>query len=262
METDLSRPLMSGPSLEWACMQRFCFELACFGLEAVELGCDRGVKRLELCSHREQDGLTPEDEMVEAALRLRKPSQTQIIVMLRPDPQDNDLTEGRLKRIQDSILKFRDSGVDGFVVGLATPEGQLPESVLKDLMELAPGLQWVFHRLIDQLPIPLSALRQLLSWGFCRVLSSGGQPTAMQGWNTLMEWQAALPQLQILAGGGLRAAQIMEIKRLYSNLELWPLGGVHSSCHQSQKPNQGINAYELEKMLNLCRGNFGVCEGI
>lgn len=243
-------------------MQRLCFELACFGLEAVELGCERGVERLELCSHREQDGLTPEDEMVEAALRLRKRSQTQIVVMLRPDPQDNDLTVDRLKRIQDSILKFRDSGVDGFVVGLATTEGQLPEAVLKDLMELAPGQQWVFHRLIDQLPNPLSAMRQLLNWGFCRVLSSGGQPTAMQGWRTLMEWQAALPQLEILAGGGLRAAHIQEIKRLYSNLELWPRGGVHSSCYNPSNSELGIHIPELEDMLNVCRGNFGECEGI
>ncbi|MFM8786736.1 MAG: copper homeostasis protein CutC, partial [Bacteroidota bacterium] len=101
---------MSGPSLE----------LACFGEEAVALGCDRGVARLELCSHREQDGLTPGDAMVEKALSLRRKGMTRIMLMLRPDALDTDLSDDRIGKIQESIKRYRNTEVDGFVIGLAT----------------------------------------------------------------------------------------------------------------------------------------------
>jgi len=220
---------MSGPSLE----------LACFGEEAVALGCDRGVARLELCSHREQDGLTPEDAMVDKALSLRRNGITRLMVMIRPDPLDTDLSDDRIGKIQESIKRFRNTEVDGFVIGLATEELELPLELLADLRALAPAREWVYHRLIDRLPNPFLALNVLQALGFRRVLSSGGQATARQGWSTLMAWQAAYPQLEILAGGGLRAAHVVELKRIYPNLELWPRGGVHSSCLCVDE-NQGL----------------------
>ena len=236
---------MSGPSLD-----SVCFELACFGEEAVALGCARGVARLELCSHRDQDGLSPEDTMVEAALSLRRKGITRLMVMLRPDPLDTDLSDHRIHKIKDSIKQFRNSGVDGFVIGLATEDLQLPLELLADLRALAPAKDWVFHRLIDRLPDPLSAIRELQSWGFCRVLSSGGQPTARQGWSTLMAWQAAHPQLEILAGGGLRASDVMELKSIYPSLALWPRGGVHSSCLTSGSIRLGLDI--LDEFLAQC----------
>lgn len=244
---------MSGPSLD-----SVCFELACFGEEAVALGCDRGVARLELCSHRDQDGLTPEDAMVEAALSLRRQGITRLMVMLRPDPLDTDLSDHRIHKIKDSIKQFRNSGVDGFVIGLATEDLELPLELLADLRALAPAKDWVFHRLIDRLPDPLSAMRELQSWGFCRVLSSGGQPTAMQGWSNLMRWQAALPRLELMAGGGLRATHVMELQRRHPQRNLWPRGGVHSSCLPESSdllnPALTVSPGDLDELVALCWG--------
>lgn len=235
---------MFGPSLD-----SVCFELACFGEEAVALGCDRGVARLELCSHRDQDGLTPEDAMVEAALSLRRQGITRLMVMLRPDPVDTDLSDHRIHKIKDSIKQFRNSGVDGFVIGLATEDLELPLELLAELRAVAPAKEWVFHRLIDRLPNPFLALNALQTLGFRRVLSSGGQPTARQGWSTLMALQAAYPQLEILAGGGLRAADVMELQSIHPNLALWPRGGVHSSCLCVDE-NQGLEK-ELDAMQKV-----------
>jgi len=231
---------MSGPSLE----------LACFGEEAVALGCDRGVARLELCSHREQDGLTPEDDMVAKALSLRRQGITRLVVMLRPDPLDTDLSDHRIHKIKNSIKQLRNSGVDGFVIGLATAELELPLELLDELRALAPAKQWVFHRLIDRLPNPFLALNTLQALGFRRVLSSGGQATVRQGWSTLMAMQAAHPQLEILAGGGLRSADVIELKSVYPNLALWPRGGLHGSCLASG--SLGLDPDILDEFLALC----------
>ncbi len=244
---------MSGPSLD-----SVCFELACFGEEAVALGCDRGVARLELCSHREQDGLTPEDRMVEVALSLRRKGMTRLMLMLRPDALDTDLSDDRIRKIQESIKRYRNTEADGFVIGLATEDLELPLELLADLRALAPAKEWVFHRLIDQLPDPLSAMRELQSWGFCRVLSSGGQPTAMQGWSNLMRWQAALPRLELMAGGGLRATHVMELQRRHPQRNLWPRGGVHSSCLPESSdllnPALTVSPEDLDELVALCWG--------
>lgn len=239
---DYFKLLMSGPSLE----------LACFGLEAVELGCDAGVSRLELCSHRELDGLSPDEGMVESALRHRQPGKTRLMVMLRPDEQDTDLSEGRLTAIRQCVTLYRNSGIEGFVMGLATPDMELPVSVLNDLMALAPGMEWVFHRLIDRIPDPLGAMNQLAALGFHRILSSGSELTAMQGWPKLMAWQAALPKLEIMAGGGLRASHIRNLLLLYPSLSLWPKGGVHSSCLEGSSDR--VNPFDLQQMMALCPG--------
>ena len=95
----------------------------------------------------------------------------------------------------------------------------------------------------------MSALNALQALGFRRVLSSGGQATARQGWSTLMAWQAAYPQLEILAGGGLRATDVMELQRIHPNLALWPRGGVHSSCLASGSLRLGADI--LDEFLAL-----------
>ena len=163
---------------------------------------------------------------------------------------DTDLSDHRIRKIKESIMLFRNTEVDGFVIGLATEKLEMPLELLAELRALASGKEWVFHRLIDRLPNPMLALKTLDALGFRRVLSSGGQATALQGWSTLMGWQAAYPQLEILAGGGLRAAHVVELKRIYPNIELWPRGGVHSSC--LVPGSESINADCLDEMIAQC----------
>lgn len=233
---------MSGPS----------FELACFDTDAVRLGCARGVDRLELCSQRDQDGLTPEDAMVEAALRYRHQGQPRIIVMLRPDAEDTLWDENKLKNIVDLVNRWKNEGVDGFVIGFAGISNmhghlEIAQEWLQSILAIAPQKEWVFHRLIDRLHDPLQSLKILEWMGFRRVLSSGGSKTALDGWENLLAWQSAFPGLEILAGGGIRSNHVQNLLIRTPNRGLWPKGGLHASC--ILPGNESADEGELNRIL-------------
>ena len=216
---------MSGPS----------FELACFDTDAVLLGCARGVDRLELCSQRDQDGLTPKDAMVEFALRSRRHGYPRLMVMLRPDSDDTLCSEHKMKLVTEAVRLWKNEGVDGFVIGFAevsrqTGNLEIAHEWLQSIMKLAPQKEWVFHRLVDRLTDPLQGLKILEAMGFRRVLSSGGAPSAFEGWENLMAWQAACPGLEMLAGGGLRSGPVQDLMNRYPDRGLWPRAGLHASC--------------------------------
>jgi copper homeostasis protein len=223
--TEFFKPRMSGPS----------FELACFDTDAVLLGCARGVDRLELCSQRDQDGLTPEDAMVELALRSRRHGSPRLMVMLRPDSEDTLCSEHKLKSVTEAVRRWKNEGIDGFVIGFAefsrqTGNLEIAHEWLQSILKLAPQKEWVFHRLMDRLPDPVQSLKVLETMGFRRVLSSGGAPSAFEGWENLMAWQAVCPGLELLAGGGLRSGLVRDLMNRYPNRDRWPRAGLHSSC--------------------------------
>lgn len=220
-----SKPRMPGPSVE----------LACFDQQAVRLGCRLGVDRLELCSHRSQDGLTPDESLVEAALRYRSKEQTRVMVMLRPDANDGEVSDTKLKQIADTIQRWKNEGVDGYVMGFGLHNQEedtwrLNKPLLQQIIALDPTKEWVFHRLVDRILEPRWALGDLEALGFRRVLSSGGTATAYEGWSRLLAWQKAYPQLEIMAGGGLRWATIVALRNANPQGLFWPRGGLHSSC--------------------------------
>ena len=233
---------MSGPS----------FELACFDTDAVLLGCARGVDRLELCSHRDQDGLTPEETMVEFALRSRQQGHPRLMVMLRPDSDDTLCSEHKMKLVTDAVRQWKNEGVDGFVVGFAevsrqTGSLEIAHEYLQSIMALAPQKEWVFHRLVDRLTDPLQGIKALETLGFRRVLSSGGAPSAFEGWENLMAWQAACPGLELLAGGGLRSGPVQDLMNRYPDRGLWPRAGLHASCIPAG--SDSADEEELKRLL-------------
>ncbi|MFM9142430.1 MAG: copper homeostasis protein CutC [Bacteroidota bacterium] len=232
------------------------FELACFDQESVRLGCRLGVERLELCSQRSQEGLTPDESTVEAALQNRTKEQTRILVMLRPDADDGDGSDSKVRQIADTIHCWKNEGVDGFVVGFGVHHPQedtwnLNKPLLKQIIAMAPGKEWVFHRLVDRLHEPHQALGDLQAMGFRRVLSSGGSATAYEGWDRLMAWQKAYPQLELLAGGGLRYSTVRALHSRFPREANWPLGGLHSSC--ILPGSDTASEVELSQILDLIR---------
>jgi copper homeostasis protein len=157
------------------------------------------------------------------------------MVMLRPDSDDTLCSEHKLKSVTDAVRLWKNEGVDGFVIGFAevshqTGNLEIAHEWLQAVMKLAPQKEWVFHRLVDRLPDPLQSLKHLETLGFRRILSSGGAPSAFEGWENLMAWQAACPGLELLAGGGLRSGPVQDLMNRYPDRGLWPRAGLHASC--------------------------------
>lgn len=90
-------------------------------------------------------------------------------------------------------------------------------------MAAARGLDITLHRAIDLTPDPVEAMRQVASLGIGRVLSSGGARTALQGLARLQVMTDAAPEVTVMPGGGISAANAADFAQL-------PLREIHASA--------------------------------
>lgn len=153
-------------------------EVCAASLESVMAAKAGGAKRIELCSALSEDGLTPSYGMIEAARRL---GPERLHVLIRPRGGDFVYSEAEVECMVCDIKVCRTLGVDGVVIGALTEEGDIDIEVCRRLVEAAEGMQITFHRAFDQCREPLKALKQIMTLGCHRLLTSGQAPTAMQG---------------------------------------------------------------------------------
>ncbi|WP_344318635.1 copper homeostasis protein CutC, partial [Actinocatenispora thailandica] len=64
------------------------------------------------------------------------------------------------------------------------------------------------HRAVDRVADPVAAAVLAAELGLTRILTSGGAPTAGAGTGTIARMRTAAPGIQLMAGGGVRTADI------------------------------------------------------
>jgi copper homeostasis protein len=102
----------------------------------------------------------------------------------------------------------------GFVIGALTRNGAIDVPVTTRLLRACAGVPVTFHRAFDVVTDQGSALEVLIDLGLDRVLTSGGQPTAVAGIDSLAELvERADERISVLAAGGIRARNVAEIVR-------------------------------------------------
>ena len=106
------------------------------------------------------------------------------------------------------------AGAAGIVLGLLTPEKQIDEKNTRLLSEYASPLPVTFHKAIDELADLVAGIRTLKKIPqIKRVLTSGGQKTALEGQLKLREMiNEAGDQLIILVAGKVMDSNIEEIR--------------------------------------------------
>jgi copper homeostasis protein len=94
-------------------------------------------------------------------------------------------------------------GAAGIVVGSLTADGVVDVAQTAELIRIADGKPVTFHRAFDLTRDLRESLRVVMDLGCSRVLTSGGQPTVMEGLEMLLELtQIAAGNIRIAAGGG------------------------------------------------------------
>jgi len=170
-----------------------------------------GADRIELCSALELGGLTPSIGM---AMEVRERCRFPIMAMLRPRTGGFCYTELEFENMRRDLDALLELGIDGFVFGILTPDGQIDSERCARLVEQAAGAQTVCHRAFDVTPDPKKALEDLISCGFTRLLTSGQQPTAILGAACVKDLLAqADGRIEILPGCGIRAENAQEFVR-------------------------------------------------
>lgn len=184
-------------------------EIACFNSRSAEIAQEAGADRIELAENYFSGGTTASDQSIQQVLnKLKIP----VHLLIRPRAGNYVYNQAEIERMKRSILKYKSSGISAFVIGALTESQEVDAKLCLEMMELANPLSCYFHRAIDDCRDQETALKTLISLNFKGVLSSGGKGTALEGKVKLKELQNRYGhQLEILAGGGIRSANIVSM---------------------------------------------------
>jgi len=175
------------------------------GLDAAVRG---GAQRIELCSALDIGGLTPTVGLMAVAAEAPVP----VYAMIRPRAGGFVFDAREEEVMLADIQAVRAMGLAGVVFGASQADGRLDAALLARLMSATDGLGCTLHRAFDLVPDRDAALEQAVELGFDRILSSGGQPKAMDGADALKRMvERAGDRLIVMPGSGIRAGNVREI---------------------------------------------------
>lgn len=187
-------------------------EICIEGAESAVLAEKGGAKRVELCSDLFEGGITPSIGTVRAAKKL---SSIALNVMVRPRGGDFCYSDIEFEAMKEDIKALKDEGVYGVVFGILTPDGSVDKERCAELVKLARPLACTFHRAFDMVKDQAKALEDIISLGFDRILTSGGEPSALEGAEKLQKiMEQAGDRIIIMPGAGIKDTNIERINRL------------------------------------------------
>ena len=185
-----------------------------------------GADRVELNSALHLGGLTPSLAMLKL---VKEKTSLKVICMDRPRAAGFCYDDVEIETMFEDAKILLENGADGISFGFLNSDATINVTETKKMVELIHQYQKeaVFHRAFDCVDDPMHAIKQLIDCGVDRILTSGLQPTAMQGASVLEKLQSAFgDQIELLAGSGINANNIRALK------EQTGLHQFHGSCKE------------------------------
>nr|WP_184085465.1 copper homeostasis protein CutC [Sphingomonas xinjiangensis] len=190
-----------------------------------------GADRIELCSALALGGITPPHALI------RQAALAPIAVHLLARPRDGNFryAAGEAALVAEDIRDAAQAGLDGVVIGASDASGALDATLLSAWVAHARAegekrrrpLSLTLHRAFDLCPDLLDAMETAIALGFDRILTSGGQPRAVDALDTLSALVArAKNRIIILPGSGVDAANVSAILATGAR-------EVHASCRSA-----------------------------
>ena len=185
-----------------------------------------GADRVELNSALHLGGLTPSLAM----LRLvKEKTSLKVVCMDRPRAAGFCYDDVEIETMFEDAKILLENGADGISFGFLNFDATINMTETKKMVELIHQYQKeaVFHRAFDCVDDPMHAIKQLIDCGVDRILTSGLQPTALQGSSVIAKLQSDFGnQIEILAGSGINANNIRTLK------EQTGIHQFHGSCKE------------------------------
>jgi copper homeostasis protein len=186
-----------------------------------------GADRLELCANMDVGGTTPSAELFAT---VRGKVALPIAMMVRPRGGSYAFSRDEIAVMRDDIGRARTLGADVIVLGVLDESGDVDAENLRDLVARAGETPVTFHKAFDEIENQLRALDVLIDAGVARVLTSGGQATAVNGADQLARLvDHAAGRISIMAGGTVRGANVREIVQRARVTE------VHARCNSDSR---------------------------
>jgi copper homeostasis protein len=178
---------------------------------------ERGADRIELCENLAVGGTTPSCGTI---VTCRKHLSIPVIVMIRPRGGDFIYSPLEVDSMLEDIRICRKAGADGIATGVLTSSGDIDLHILRRLVSEAGSMQITFHKAIDETRNIETEILKLKDTGIHRVLTSGGEPTALEGsrmLNKLIHLTAG--SLVILTAGKVTSENLDTLSRLIPSTE-------------------------------------------
>jgi copper homeostasis protein len=185
------------------------YEICVDSVAGVRAAKAQGAHRVELCANLLEGGTTPSRGMIREA---RKVSGIGLQVIIRPRGGDFLYDDDEFAIMQADIETAKEEGADGVVIGLLTAEGEVDTARTRELIARARPLSVTFHRAFDMTRDPFAALETLIALGADRVLTSGQEPSVLEGLPLITELiRRAGDRVIIMPGAGITARNVERI---------------------------------------------------
>lgn len=212
-------------------------EICVDSIEGVRAATAANATRVELCSALLEGGLTPSFGTTKQAKAVA--GSVGVHVMIRPRGGDFLYSDDELAAMKDDIATLGKLGVDGFVFGLLTDDGEVDVRRVAELITLCRPAKVTFHRAFDMARDPFASLDALIDLGVDRLLTSGQAPVVLEGAPLIRALvDRAAGRIVIMPGGDISARNVTRI------IEETGVDEIHFAAFESQaSPMRHRNPY-------------------
>ena len=170
-----------------------------------------GAARVELCQNLFEGGTTPSMGTVYHALQR---VGIKVNVIIRPRGGDFLYSEDEFAVMQHDIVALKEMGINGVVIGMLNADGTIDVERSSQLIELARPLEVTYHRAFDVTADPFRSLDDIIGLGVERLLTSGQEPSVLEGVELIAELvRRAGDDLIIMPGAGITEKNLPRIIR-------------------------------------------------
>ena len=168
-----------------------------------------GADRIELCNSLFEGGTTPSSGAISSA---RDNLSIDLHVIIRPRGGDFLYTDPEYDIMRRDIEICGEYGVNGIVIGILRPDGEIDVERTAKLVDLARPMTATFHRAFDMCTDPFRGLQDVISTGASRLLTSGQKNSAVEGMDLISKLvNKSGTRIIIMPGSGINESNIEKI---------------------------------------------------
>ena len=219
----------------------FTLEVIAFNIESCIAIQNCGAHRIELCDNPADGGTTPSYGFIKAA---REKTSIALYSIIRPRGGDFFYSDDEFEIMKTDVKLCKKIGCDAVVIGLLNQDGTVDKKRCRQLVDLAYPLEVTFHRAFDRVVDAFQALEDVIDVGCGRILTSGLQPNAVDGIDTIAALiKQADDRIIIMPGSGVRSSNIIEIAEKTGAVEF------HTSARMMVESKMNFNSPAMKENL-------------